>query len=215
MTRPDFGLSGRIALVTGASHGLGRAMALAFAAAGADVVVASRYEDACQVVADEIAATTGRRGLAVACHVGRWAEIERLASIAYREFGRVDVLVNNAGMSPRYERLVDVMEALYDKVMGVNLKGPFRLTALVGDRMRADGGGSVINISSVAAHTPSAGQPALRGRESRPERDYRWVRPRLRSGGARQRHHGRAVPNTGHRGMGSGVRRAGQDQPGA
>lgn len=150
-----FDLSGRVALVTGGSRGLGREMVLAFAAAGADVVIASRKGDACEAVAAEVAAATGRRALARACHVGRWEGLEALVEAAYGEFGKVDVLVNNAGMSPVYDRPVDITEELWDKVLDVNLKGPFRLSALVGTRMAEAGGGSIINISSVAAVRPS------------------------------------------------------------
>ena len=153
--RVSFDLTGKVAVVTGGSRGLGRAMCLAFAAHGADVVIASRKEPACAALAEEIAATTGRRALGVACHVGVWADCDRLVDVAYDRFGTVDVLVNNAGMSPRYPSLPDVSEALYDKVLDVNLKGPFRLSSLVGTRMVAGEGGSIINVSSIAAVQPS------------------------------------------------------------
>jgi NAD(P)-dependent dehydrogenase (short-subunit alcohol dehydrogenase family) len=148
-------LAGKVALVTGGSRGLGRAMVLAFADAGADVVVTSRKLDACAAVAAEVEAK-GRRALAVACHIGHWDEIGDLVDQAYAAFGRVDVLVNNAGMSPLYPDLASVSEELWDKVFGVNLKGPFRLTALVGTRM-ADGpyGGSIINVSSTGSLRPA------------------------------------------------------------
>src|SRR4029079_17395715 len=103
--------------------------------AGADVVIASRKLESCEQLAREVQAETGRRALAHACHVGRWQDLDRLATAAYDAFGKVDVLVNNAGMSPLYDRVVDVTEELYDKVLAVTLKGPFRLTALVGTRM--------------------------------------------------------------------------------
>jgi NAD(P)-dependent dehydrogenase (short-subunit alcohol dehydrogenase family) len=152
--RELFDLSGKVALITGGSRGLGREMALAFAAAGADLVIASRKLDACQATAREIEAL-GRRALPYACHVGQWDQLEGLVDSAYRHFGKVDVLVNNAGMSPLYPSLVDVSEALWDKVLAVNLKGPFRLCALLGSRMVATGGGSIINVSSVAAVRPT------------------------------------------------------------
>jgi NAD(P)-dependent dehydrogenase (short-subunit alcohol dehydrogenase family) len=152
-----FDLSGRVALVTGGSRGLGREMVLAFARAGADVVIASRKLDRCQAVAREVETETGRRALAHACHVGRWAEIERLVDAAYAAFGKVDVLVNNAGMSPVYDDVTRVSEELWDKVLAVNLKGPFRLTALVGTRMAAGAGGSIINVSSVGSIRPYGG----------------------------------------------------------
>ncbi len=149
-----FDLAGRVALVTGGSRGLGRAMAFGFAAAGADVVIASRKLDECRAVADEVAAATGRRAFPVACHVGRWGELEQLTDAAYHAFGRVDVLVNNAGMSPLYPEPAAVSEDLWDKVIAVNLKGPFRLTALIGSRMAEGGGGSIVNISSAASIYP-------------------------------------------------------------
>jgi NAD(P)-dependent dehydrogenase (short-subunit alcohol dehydrogenase family) len=152
---PDrFDLSGKVALVTGGSRGLGRSMALGFAAAGADVVVASRKLDACQAVVAEIEAM-GRRGLAWSCNVSNWDELEPLADAAYDTFGRVDVLVNNAGMSLLYADVTEVTEAMWDKVVDLNLKGVFRLTALVGSRMVRDGGGSVINVSSVGSIRPT------------------------------------------------------------
>ena len=97
----------------------------------------------------------GRRALPVAYHAGSWADADRLAAAAYAEFGRVDVLVNNAGMSPLYESLETVSEELFDKVIGVNLKGPFRLSSVVGTRMAAGDGGSIINVSSIASQRPS------------------------------------------------------------
>jgi NAD(P)-dependent dehydrogenase (short-subunit alcohol dehydrogenase family) len=155
VTADLFDLSGKVAVVTGGSRGLGRAMCLAFAEHGASVVVASRKADACAALADEIDVATGQRALGVGCHVGRWADCDRLVDIAYDAFGHVDVLVNNAGMSPLYPSLSGVTEDLFDKVMGVNLKGPFRLAALVGERMAEGEGGSIINVSSIAAVQPS------------------------------------------------------------
>jgi NAD(P)-dependent dehydrogenase (short-subunit alcohol dehydrogenase family) len=149
-----FDLTDRVALVAGGSRGLGREMVLAFARAGADVVIASRKLESCQALAREVEAETGRRALAHACHVGRWQDLDRLADAAYGAFGKVDVLVNNAGMSPLYDHVANVTEELYDKVLAVNLKGPFRLTALVGTRMAAGAGGSIINVSSVGAIRP-------------------------------------------------------------
>ena len=144
-------LKGKVALVTGGSRGLGREMVLAFAGEGADVIIASRKKEVCDEVAAEVEKATGQRALAVACHVGKWGDVEALADTAYAEFGKVDVLVNNAGMSPLYPRLADVTEDLFDKVIGVNLKGPFRLSALIGQRMVDGDGGSIINVSSTAS----------------------------------------------------------------
>ncbi len=150
-----FDLTGRTALVTGGSRGLGREMALAFAHLGADVMIASRKQESCDATADEIRRTTGRRAVARACHVGRWSELDGLVAAAYDELGALDILVNNAGMSPVYPAPDAVTEALWDKVLDVNLKGPFRLTALVGARMARGNGGAIINISSIAAAHPT------------------------------------------------------------
>jgi NAD(P)-dependent dehydrogenase (short-subunit alcohol dehydrogenase family) len=130
-------------------------MVQAFASAGADVIIASRKMENCESLATEIEATTGRQATPFACHVGKWDDIDRLVDAAYARFGRVDVLVNNAGMSPLYDSLADHTEALYDKVLEVNLKGPFRLMATIGTRMAEGDGGSIINISSGGAARPS------------------------------------------------------------
>ncbi len=150
-----FDLRGKVALVTGGSRGLGREMVLAFARCGADVVIASRKVESCREVAAAVEAL-GRRALPVGCHVGRWQDVNALIDAAYAEFGRVDILVNNAGMSPLYASLRDISEDLFDKVQAVNLKGPFRLCAEIGARMMEGEGGSIINVSSVAAEKPTA-----------------------------------------------------------
>ncbi len=129
-------------------------MVLGFAEAGADVIIASRKIDACQAVAAEVEAL-GRRALPVAVNVGRWEELDRLVDVAYERFGHVDVLVNNAGMSLLYRALEEVTETMWQKVVGLNLMGPFRLTALIGPRMVEDGGGSIINISSTGSIRPA------------------------------------------------------------
>jgi len=151
---PDFSLKGKIALVTGGGRGLGLAMAQGFAAAGAEVILASRKKGACEAAAIDITKRTGQAAHAYALHVGHWNEVEPFVEQVYADLGRVDVLVNNAGMSPVYDKLSNVTEQLWDKVMDVNLKGAFRLTALVGERMAAGDGGSVISISSIAAVHP-------------------------------------------------------------
>jgi NAD(P)-dependent dehydrogenase (short-subunit alcohol dehydrogenase family) len=149
-----FDLTGKVALVTGGSRGLGREMVIAFANAGADVVIASRKLDSCKALAEEIEAA-GRRALPAACHVGHWSECDELADRAYEHFGKVDVLVNNAGMSPLAPSSAETSEELFDKVIGVNFKGPFRLTALIGQRMYDGDGGSIINVSSSGALFPA------------------------------------------------------------
>ena len=154
-TRDLFDLSGRTAIVTGGSRGLGKQIALAFAEHGANVVVASRKLDNCEAVAREARERFGVRALPVETHVGYWEQVEALAERAYAEFGSIEILVNNAGMSPLYPSLGEITEALYDKVMAVNLKGCFRLTALVGERMVEGNGGSILSLSSGAAIRPS------------------------------------------------------------
>ncbi len=151
----EFDLSGKVAIVTGGSRGLGRAMVEAFAKRGADVVIASRKLDACESLAKQVEAETGRKALAVSCHVGNWNDCDALVERAYDHFGKVDVLVNNAGMSPTYRALTDISEELWDKVLNVNLRGPFRLASAVGTRMVEGDGGSIINVSTVAAVAPS------------------------------------------------------------
>lgn len=152
MSIPTLRADGKVVVVTGASKGLGRAMALGFAEAGADVVVTSRKLAPCQAVAEEVRAR-GRRSLAVACHVGDWDACEVLIAETIGAFGRLDVLVNNAGIAPVPPSLAGVTSELFDKTIGVNLKGPLRLTALAAEHMQP--GGAVINISSKASTHPS------------------------------------------------------------
>jgi len=152
--RDLFDLTGRVAVVTGGTRGLGLAMVHAFASAGAEVVVVSRKPEACQEVVASLR-SQGLKAAGCACHVGHWDELEPLVENIYGDFGRIDVLVNNAGISPLYGKLSEVSEDLFDKVVGVNLKGPFRLAALVGERMVAAGRGSIINVSSTGAARPT------------------------------------------------------------
>jgi NAD(P)-dependent dehydrogenase (short-subunit alcohol dehydrogenase family) len=147
-------MKGKVVLITGGSRGLGRAMALGFAREGADIVVASRKIQACEATAREVEAL-GVRALPYSCHVGHWPELDEMVDTVYAEFGKVDVLINNAGMSPIYASLDEVSEELFDKVVGVNLKAPYRLSATVGKRMMDGDGGCIINISSNAAARPT------------------------------------------------------------
>ncbi len=150
-----FNLENKVAVITGGSRGLGLEIARAYATCGARVVIASRKANACEEAAAEIAKANGRECVGVACHVGKWSDCDRLAEAAYEKFGRVDILVNNAGMSPLYPSLDAVSEDLFDKVLAVNLRGPFRLSSLIGTRMAAGDGGSIINVSSIAAVQPT------------------------------------------------------------
>ena len=149
---PSLDATGKVVIVTGGSKGLGREMALGFAEAGADVVVVSRKLGPCETVAEEVRGM-GRRALAVSCHVGDWEQCEALVDVTVAEFGRIDVLVNNAGIAPVPPSLLAVTSDLFDKTIAVNLKGPLRLMALSADHMPP--GGSVVNISSKASMYPS------------------------------------------------------------
>ena len=154
MNDPLLNFDGKVALVTGGSRGLGYQMAKALAERGADIIVASRKVEACEKVVEEVRGL-GRRALAIGAHCGKWDEIDRLIEMAYAEFGRVDILINNAGMGPRMASH-EVPESLYDSVLNLNLKGPYRLASVIGQRMKAQGSGSILNISSVAALQPLA-----------------------------------------------------------
>lgn len=152
-----FDLTGKVVLVTGGSKGLGREMAFGVARCGADVVIASRNYDTCAEVAAEIEAETGRKAMPYGVHIGRWDQLPGLVDAVYERFGRLDVLINNAGMSPLYDSLESVSEKLFDSVMNLNMKGPFRLSVLVGERMAAAGGGAIVNVSSTGSIRPNAG----------------------------------------------------------
>jgi len=134
---------------------LGLAMVRGFAAHGADIIVASRKLENCEAVAEEVKGL-GRRAIAVAAHVGHWGDIDRLIDTAYAEFGRVDILVNNAGMSPACPSHA-VTEKLFDSVVNLNFKGPFRLAAQIGKKMFDGDGGCIINVSSSGALVPLPG----------------------------------------------------------
>ena len=149
-----FDVAGKVVMITGGSRGLGKAMSLEFARRGANVVIASRKVEECEKVAAEVRAL-GVEALPLVCHVGNWDALEAVVEQVTGHFGKIDVLVNNAGMSPVAPSLLETSEALFDKIMDVNLKGPTRLTALLATKMAATGGGSIINISSLASFRPS------------------------------------------------------------
>ena len=118
------------------------------------MVIASRNEEACEEYAAEIRSATGRRAFGMGAHVGKWDALDTFVERVDAEVGRVDILINNAGMSPLYDSPTSITEALFDKVIDVNLKGPFRLSALFAEKMAASGGGSIINISSAGSVHP-------------------------------------------------------------
>ncbi|MCW2525350.1 MAG: family oxidoreductase [Pseudonocardiales bacterium] len=148
-----FDLSGKVALITGGGRGLGLQMARAFAECGADLFLASRKLENCEAAAAECEAL-GRRAVAYRCNAGVWAELDAMVDAAYDAFGQIDILVNNAGSSPVAPSSVETSEALFDKIIAVNLKSVFRLCSLVGSRMAAGAGGAIINISSTGSIRP-------------------------------------------------------------
>jgi gluconate 5-dehydrogenase len=154
-----FDLAGKVAIVTGSTKGLGRSMAKGLAAASASVVVTGRKQPDCEVAAKELAAETGGSLIGIACHMGDWAQIEALVTRVRDQLGRIDVLINNAGINPIPAMLTEVTSEYWDKVYGVNLKGPMRLAALVAPVMAETGGGSIINVTTAGAYFggPSVG----------------------------------------------------------
>ena len=148
----SFDLTGRVAVVTGSTKGIGRAMAQGLAEAGASVVVSSRKQDLCDQVAAEIASTTGVQTFGLACHVGDWDAIPAFVDAVVERFGRIDVLVNNAGISPSRAGVSDMTLDLWRKIFAVNLEGPVRMSQCIAPVMRDHGGGSIINIGSMAGY---------------------------------------------------------------
>ncbi|MBE0481429.1 MAG: glucose 1-dehydrogenase [Dehalococcoidia bacterium] len=146
-------LGGKVALITGGSRGIGRATALAFARAGADVAVASRKLPDLEAVAEEIRGL-GRRSLAAAAHIGKMDDVRSLVDAVRNEFGRIDILVNNAGANPTMAPALDVEERAWDTIMSLNLKGLFFLSQAVAKLMKAQGGGCIINVASVWGFIP-------------------------------------------------------------
>ena len=153
MSTPE--LTGKVALVTGASRGLGLAIARGLRDAGATVIVSSRQLESCREAVASLGDTGPGTAHPFALHVGHWDSIEPAVDQIIAEFGSLDIVVNNAGIAPLADNLLSASEGLWDKTIEVNVKGPFRLMAVAGDRMRAAGGGSIINISSIGAERPS------------------------------------------------------------
>jgi NAD(P)-dependent dehydrogenase (short-subunit alcohol dehydrogenase family) len=149
----DFSLKGKVALITGASRGIGKAIAIGYAQAGADVVVASRKLPDLEKVAQEINGI-GRKSLAIEAHVARTEEIKNLVSKVKADFGKLDILVNNAGTNPTMAQALDVDERAWDSIMNLNLKGLFFLSQAAARVMKEKGGGRIINVASTAGITP-------------------------------------------------------------
>jgi len=148
-----FDLKGRVALVTGASRGIGEAIAKAYAERGARVIVSSRKQDGCEAVAGAIVAAGGE-AVAMACHIGDMEALAKLFAAIQERYGRLDVLVNNAATNPYYGHVLDTDLGAFQKTVDVNIRGYFFASVLGGRLMRSGGGGSIINIASVNAIRP-------------------------------------------------------------
>ncbi len=143
-------LKDKVAVVTGASRGIGQSIAETFAREGASVVIAGRKQE----TLDEVARAIGPRARAVVCHVGKLEQLENLVNTATREFGRIDILVNNAATNIAQGPCLEMDEGQFDKMVEINLKSTFRLMRLVGPGMCSRGWGSIINIASIAGLRP-------------------------------------------------------------
>ena len=152
-----FDLSGKVALVTGASRGIGEEIARALADAGAHVIVSSRKLDGCQVVADSIAEAGGKAS-AFPCHVGSMDDIAAIFAHIQSQHGQLDILVNNAATNPYYGDILDTDLESYQKTVDVNVRGYFFMSIEAGKLMRDNGGGAIVNTASVAGVQPSPGQ---------------------------------------------------------
>jgi gluconate 5-dehydrogenase len=148
-----FDLSGKVVIVTGSTKGIGRAMAEGLALAGAAVVVSSRKQDLCDAAAAEIRAATGADVFARACHMGEWDAIPGFVDAVHARFGRIDALVNNAGINPARLGPADMTLEYWRKVFSVNLEGPLRASQCVFPIMRDQGGGSIVNIGTMGAYS--------------------------------------------------------------
>ena len=148
-----FDLTGKVVIVTGSTKGIGRAMAEGLASAGASVVVSSRKQELCDRIAAEIAAATGAEVMARACHVGEWDAVPGFVDAVYERFGRIDALVNNAGINPARISPQDMTLEYWRKVFSVNVEGPLRTSQCVFPVMRDQGGGSIVNIGTMAAYS--------------------------------------------------------------
>ena len=157
LVQASFDFTDKVVIVTGSTKGLGRAMASGFAASGAKLVVSSRKQDLCDSVAAELRAATGADVLPLACHVGDWDAIPAFVDAVVERFGRIDVLVNNAGINPSGVSLSDTELSLWRKVFAVNLEGPLRMSTCVAPVMRDGGGGSIVNIATVGAYSGGPG----------------------------------------------------------
>ncbi len=151
-----FDLTGKVAIITGASKGIGEDMARLFARFGAKVIISSRKQDACDALANDIRAQGGD-ATGIAAHVGDMEQLRQLVDKSIATYGGIDILVNNAASNPVFGPSLDSDGAAFDKIMQANVKAPFELSKLCYPSMKARGGGSIIMISSIAGHTPDPG----------------------------------------------------------
>ena len=149
----NLSLDNKVALVTGASRGIGQAIAMGLARSGADVVIASRKIADLEKVASEIK-KTGRKCLPLAAHIGRMEDVNNLVGKVMEEFGKIDILINNAATNPSMASAIDIDERAWDSIMNLNLKGLFFLSQAVAHAMKEKGGGKIINVASIAGITP-------------------------------------------------------------
>jgi len=152
----NFDLKGKVAIITGSSKGIGAAIAEAYAAQGAKVVVSSRKQTAVDEVVAKINAAGGT-ALGIECHVGKQEHLENLVNKTVEHFGKVDVLVNNAATNPVFDMLQNATEQAFDKIINVNVKACMMLANLCYKSMKENGGGSIINIASVEGMKPTTG----------------------------------------------------------
>ena len=146
----QFNLAGKVAIITGSSKGIGKAIAKGLAENAAQVVISSRSQEACDAVANELRAA-GLKAIGIACHIGKAAQRENLVAQTMEAFGRIDILVNNAAINPVFGPIEEVDPAIFDKIMEVNVKAPWSLSNLVLPHLKAHKNGSIINIASVEA----------------------------------------------------------------
>lgn len=156
MILDKYRLDGKVALITGGSRGIGKAIAQGFAEAGADIVIASRKLPDLEEVAKEIS-TTGRRCLPIAAHAARKEDIDNLVNKTMAELGRIDILVNNAGTNPYFGEVINAEEWAWDAIMNLNLKGYFLLSQAVAKIMIKQGSGCILNVASAAGIRPFPG----------------------------------------------------------
>ncbi len=154
--KDKFNLDGKVAIITGSSNGIGKAIAKAFAECGATVIISSRKQEACDKVVDEFKAA-GLKAVAIACHVGEAAGRTTLVEKTIATCGGIDILVNNAATNPIYGAIEDGAEDAFDKIMNINVKAPWDLANKCLPSMKSRKGGSIINISSIEGEKPGFG----------------------------------------------------------